>query len=113
MTRWTLCGLGAVAVLATVPAPAPSCSLCPNALQAPTFRQEAANASAKLILFGTLANPKLKPDGSGGTTEFHVRDVLRDDPFLAGRKMFQLPRFLPVSDPNNPPKFLVFCDVFK
>ena len=33
------------------------------------------------------------------------------DPAVAGKKEVDLGRYLPVSDPKNPPHFLVFCDV--
>jgi hypothetical protein len=98
-------------LLVALPCPAPSCSLCGN-LQSPTIREEARLPGARLILAGTLANPRLGPGGSG-ITEFHVSDVLRKDDWLAGRKVIELPRYLAVSDAKNPPRFLVFCDILK
>jgi hypothetical protein len=76
--------------------------------QAPTLRQEAAQSTARLILLGTLH----KPDARAGTTELHVTQVLRPDPALGDRKVVLIPRWIPV-DEKNPPRFLVFCDVFK
>jgi hypothetical protein len=95
--------------LTTLPCPAPSCSLCSN-LQAPTIREEAAQSAARLILAGTLDNPRLLP-GGGGATDLAITDVLRKDAWLAGRKSVELPRYLAVSDAKNPPRFLVFCDL--
>ncbi len=101
----------ALALVAALPCPAPSCSICNN-LQAPTFREEARQSGARLILAGTLENPRLGPGGSG-TTDLRVTDVLRKDDWLAGRKVVEVPRYLAVSDAKNPPRFLLFCDVFK
>jgi hypothetical protein len=97
----------AVPVLAYV---ARACSLCGGAMNRQTWRQEA--AQAKLILYGTLANPRLA-DANGGVpgTDLQIEQVVKPHPFLAGRKTITLPRWLPV-DPKSPPKFLVFCDVF-
>ncbi|HTK75161.1 MAG TPA: hypothetical protein VL371_07875 [Gemmataceae bacterium] len=100
---------GAIAALA-VPVVAHACSLCGGAMNKLTWRQGA--AQAKLILYGTLANPRLG-DGNGGAagTDLQIEHVIKSHPILAGRKSITLPRWLPV-DPKSPPKFLVFCDVF-
>lgn len=103
--------LAVACALLLVPAPAPSCSLCPGSQQAPTLRQEALQPTARLILVGTLENARLLPGGNG-TTELHITDVVRKDDFLAGRKVIDLPRYQP-ADPKNPPQYLVFCDIFK
>ena len=115
MSRRTVKALSAVALLLAAALSARACSLCNgNLRQAPTFRQEAASANARLVLVGTIKNPRLNGDGSGkGTSELHLDAVLRTDPILKDRKMVLLPRYLPVSDPRNPPRFLVFCDVFR
>jgi hypothetical protein len=105
MTRWLSIGL--VALLGIVSA-APACSLCTMNLQQSPFRQEA--GQAKLILYGTLQNPTLV--GANGTTELHIEAVLKNDPFLNNAKTVVLPRYIPVSDPKDPPKFVVFCDVY-
>jgi hypothetical protein len=113
MPRWNSAAAfaGAVALLAALPCPAPSCSLCSN-LQAPTIREEAGQPGARLILAGTLANARLEAGGNG-VTDLRITDVLRKDDWLAGRKVVELPRYLAVSDEKNPPRFLVFCDIFK
>jgi hypothetical protein len=94
-------------LLALLPCPAPACSLCGGLLQqAPTWRQEAAQPSARMILFGTLENAR------GSTnTELTIDAVLRSDPVVTGKKQVDLGRYLPISDPKAPPHFLVFCDV--
>ena len=107
MLRRTLLVPAVLVILALVPRPAPACSLCGGLLQqAPTLRQEAAQPSARLILYGTLENPR-----SSTSTALAVETVLRADPAIGGKKELDLGRYLPVSDPKNPPHFLVFCDV--
>jgi hypothetical protein len=99
--------LGLVLLLAA-PQPGSACSICGAALrQAPTIRQEAALPSARIVVVGTVHNPR------GATaSELHVTHVLRSDPFLGDKKVIDLNRYQP-GDEKNPPRFLVFCDVFK
>jgi hypothetical protein len=100
---WALPALLAAAL------PAAACSICGDKfLQAHTFRQEA--EVARLVLFGTAENPQLV--GNGGTTDLRLEKVLKNDPFLGNAQVIKLPRYLPITDPKNPPRVLVFCDVF-
>ncbi|HEX4591387.1 MAG TPA: hypothetical protein VH120_15740 [Gemmataceae bacterium] len=90
-----------------------ACSLCTPGVNTATLRADAANA--KLIVYGTLSNPRLNPAlaGSapdGSATDLAVERVVKADPILAGRKSLTLPRYIPV-DPKDPSKFLIFCDV--
>jgi hypothetical protein len=104
MMRRTLAAVAAL-VLAH---PVAACSLCGGFLQqTPTLREEAAGPTARLILYGTLHDPQVS------ATRLKILRVLRDDPFRAGATEITIPRFLPVSDPKNPPHYLVFCDVFE
>ena len=90
MDRRTAVALSAVALLLGAALSARACSLCNgNLQQAPTFRQEAASASARLVLVGTITNPRLNGDGSG-TSELHLDAVLRSDPALKDRKVVLL-----------------------
>jgi hypothetical protein len=101
--------LSLVGLLLIVPTPARSCSLCgANLQQAPTFRQEAALETARAIFIGTAE----KSDAGNGTTDLRINDVLRSDPILKDKKVVKLNRYLPV-DRKDPPRYLVFCDVFK
>jgi hypothetical protein len=95
-----------------LPSPALACILCSgNSQNLSTFRQNI--AQARLVLYGTLANARLSgDDANGGLTDFHIEKVLKTDPILDGRRMIVLPRYLP-ADPGSPPRFLVFCDVYK
>ena len=109
MDRWRLIVPAVLGLLILPPCPAPACSLCGNALQqAPTLRQEAAQPSARVILYGPIENPR-----GATTTTLTIESVLRSDPIVSGKKELDLGRYLPVSDPKNPPRFLVFCDVNK
>src|SRR5262249_22982946 len=44
---------------------------------------------------------------------FRIKTVLKSDPILAGKTTVEVPRYVPISDPNNPPKYILFCDVYK
>jgi hypothetical protein len=102
-----------LALAACLPAPGPiqACSFCEgNALLSPTFRQEAALSTARLILHGTIANPRLGGDGKRGETDFHIKTVLRSDPAVKGKTVLVLPRYLPI-DKGETPQYLLFCDI--
>jgi hypothetical protein len=107
MCRWTLVLL--TIFVAFVPSSA--CSLCGKDLlqNSLTFRQEAALDSARIILVGRVE----KCDFTSGKSEVRILDVLRSDPFLKDAKSIELSKALPITDPKNPPRFLIFCDVFK
>ena len=87
------------------PCLARACSLCANQQQVPTFRQEAAQPNAHMILYGTFQNPQ----ASG--TEFHIEKVLRSDKFIEGKKVVIVPKYIPSE--KDPKPFLLFADVFK
>lgn len=111
MRLWVASGLLAL-LSAHLPAACP-CSFCPGNMQTHTLREDA--ALAKLVLYGTLANPRLNADNAvlgGGSTDLAIDKVLKSSPFLGERKVITIPRYVPI-DARNPPRFLVFCDVFK
>lgn len=102
-------GVIALAFLAALPCPSPACTLCGgNPATTATIRQDL--GPAKLVLYGTLANVRMV--GNGGTTDLKIERVLRSDPFLGDKKVVTLPKVVPF-DAKDPPKFLVFCDVFQ
>src|SRR5262249_48519947 len=108
MRRLTLFASVAGVLLAQA-APARACSLCGlDLLNRQTLRLEA--RQARMVLYGTLANPKLLA-GGGGQVDLVIERVIKDHPARAARQPTTVPRYIPV-DKNNPPKFLVFCDVF-
>lgn len=112
MSRRLGIALGFLAVLHIAGSPALACSLCGTGNPQTTLSLRQDIAQAKLVLFGALADPKLNPGGTGGTTKLKIERVIKNDPFLADRKEIELPRYVPVPDPKNPPRFLVFCDIF-
>src|SRR5262249_3403960 len=90
-----------------------ACSICDGKLTtSPTFRQEAAVPIARVILHGTMANPRTS-GGLNGQTDFHIKTVLRSDPAVKGKAMLVLPRYLPINEKEKPPHYLLFCDVEK
>lgn len=101
-----------VLVIALVAAPvaAQACSICnPDLQNAATFRQDLRHA--RLILHGTVANPRLVGTTGAGVSDFHIRAVLKADPWLGKRTVVEVPRYVPVTDPKSPPQYLLFCDV--
>src|SRR5690348_1537027 len=102
MLRWMLPTLALGGLLLIGARPVHSCSLCGAALrQSPTFREESALETARVIIIGTAENPQLNPGGTTGTTDLRITDVLRSDPLLEGKKVIRVERYLPVSDPKN------------
>src|SRR6476619_6820399 len=87
---------------------AAACPFCPQAGQ--TLTQEVNQAN--LIVFGTLSNAQRDPNEFGkGTTDMTIEMVVKDHEMLKGKKTITLPRYVP-SDPKNPSKYLVFCEIF-
>jgi hypothetical protein len=114
MSRPIWLPLLALGSLLATPGPARPCSLC-NPQGGVTIRQAA--TQARMILFGTVTAARLNPPDVGlagsGTCDFRIDAVLKTDPFLANRKVIEVPRYIPV-DPKKPlPRFVLFCDVFK
>jgi hypothetical protein len=114
MSRWTILPLSLLGWLFALPGTTIACSLCGAGLrQAPTLRQEAALDTARLIIVGTAENPKVNER----TTDLRISEVLRSDPALRNEKgqvnVIKVEQYIPVSDPKNPPRYLVFCDIYK
>jgi hypothetical protein len=86
-----------------------SCPFCGPGRQ--TLTQEAAQAA--LIIYGTPTNPVFDPAATfQGTTDIEIEAVIKEHPFIAGKKRVTINRYLAI-DKANPKKYLVFCDVFK
>jgi hypothetical protein len=103
--------LSGLLLASLTPTLAQACSLCASMQKAPTIREEASQTTARLILLGTAQNARYT-GGATGITDFHISAVLRSDPYLGKKKMIELPRYLAGNDPKNPPKFLIFCDIY-
>ena len=89
--------------------PALACSLCGGVSKQTSLAQEFNEAN--VVIYGRIANPKLdlQPGkAGGGTTEFHVESILKDDPAFPRQKMIVLNRYLPILDAKNPPQFVMF-----
>ncbi|MBY0527734.1 MAG: hypothetical protein K2R98_30330 [Gemmataceae bacterium] len=101
-----------LAAFAALPCPAPACSLCSgmNLQNTSTFRQDV--GQAKMILYGVLKDAKPNGQAGGGSVDLHIQRVLKTDAFLGDKKVLTLPRYVP-ADPKDPPKFLIFADVFQ
>jgi hypothetical protein len=105
-----LLALAAWAVLASVAAACPFCTM-----QGQTLTGEVSQAS--MVLYGTLTNAQIQGNGEDGTTDLVIEKVVKKHDDLdkltktKGNKTFVvLPRYVPPADGY---KYLVFCDVFK
>src|SRR5438128_103304 len=97
-----------------LPAPARPCSFCGWVSQPATYRQDA--KQSRFILFGAVTDSRVLPaNGVGeagkGVSTFTIKTVLKTDPWLGTKTSLEIPRYIPVSDPKNPPKYVLFCDV--
>src|SRR5437773_2034159 len=112
MMRWTICCAALALLAAALPCPTTACSLCDSSLRARnTLREEL--EQAKVALYCTVANPQFNkkpgaPPGSG-TTEFHLLRPVLDDAARGNKNTFEIGKYLPVPDPADPPKFILFC----
>jgi hypothetical protein len=111
IVRGTLLAGLMLAGLVLCPVRVPACSLCDGASLArvQTLREEAALPLARVILHGTIANPRTSTDGKG-RTDFTVLTVLRSAAGFKAPRGLVLPRYLPVDDPKRPPHYLLYCD---
>lgn len=77
----------------------------------PSLREEV--ATARVVLYGTLANPRPRgsADSGEGTTDLHIHTVLKGGPHFKEFMVVKLPRHIPVADPRKPPAFLIFFDL--
>ena len=110
--RWIIIPGLVLCVLCARSGESPACSICQQggAMPSPTFRQEAALSTARVILHGTIGNPRLSADGKGGQTDFQIKTVLRSDPAVKGKTTLVLQRYLPI-DKGDVPHYLLFCDI--
>src|SRR5262245_10916925 len=92
-------------------ASSPACPFCSD-LGGQTLTGDINQAS--MVVFGTLSNPRLDPNGDfgAGQTDLIIEAVIKKHEFLGDKKVIVLPRYVPV-DKKNEKKWLIFCDVFK
>lgn len=94
--------------LALVPLVASLASACPFcSVQGQTLAGEVAQAD--LIVLGSLKNAKRDSDDiTKGTTELHIESVVKDHPYVAGKTMLVLPRYIQLDASNANAKMMVF-----
>ncbi len=103
--RWLI----AVVVASGIVGVASACPFCSS--QGQTFTGEVNQAD--FILVGELRNAKRdNNDITRGTTELHIETVVKDHPYLAGKKMITLPRYVPTDGKADERRYLVFCAVY-
>jgi hypothetical protein len=96
-------------ILAPIPLAA-ACDICSN-LSGDTLGEEMERA--KVVLYGRITaseyftHPGATP-GSGRST-LQIQQVLKDDTLLVNKKELTLGRYLPVPEPKDPSRILVFC----
>lgn len=95
-----------VSVLMVQASSAVACSLCGTMSRNNSLAFEFEQAN--VIVYGHIANPKLTTNSGGGTTEFHVNQIIKDSAGFPRDKMLLLSRYLPILDPKSPPKFVMF-----
>jgi hypothetical protein len=99
--------LALAALLGSLP-DSQACTFCSGPIRSqPTLRMR--YAAAKLVIQGTLRNPRFDPNTDRGFTDFHFGTVLKDDPARKNTTSLTLPQYLPVIG-GTPPDYLVFCD---
>jgi hypothetical protein len=86
-----------------------ACGFVESASNRPTLREDA--ATCRVLLYGTLANPKEGTGTGGGITDLVVTRALKDHLAVKGQRVVRLGRYISVPDPKNPPRLLVFGDV--
>ena len=100
--------LAIVAFLAAPAVPVAACSLCnPDMLRSATFRQDA--AQARLVLYGNVTRSDLV--AGEGLSDIRIANVIKPDRWLGKKTAVKVPRYVPVADPKDPPKYLLFGDV--
>ena len=107
MNRWSLAlGMVVFAVPNVLP-----CVFPPDFPQSPTFRQETREKGARIIVSGTIANPR--GEGKAALTDFYIETTLRSDPAMKGKTSLVVNRHLPIEKKNYPPRYVLFCDAEK
>src|SRR5438132_439056 len=113
MRWWIAALLGIGGGLLLLPCPAPGMGLCMAIDRSPTFRVEM--DGAKIVVDGVVIESDTGPDCNSdrpeGVTKLRLNAIVKGHPFLAGRMVFEIKRYIPVLDPKKPPRYVIFCDV--
>jgi len=92
-----------------LPSPALACSICGGDFQnRQSLRQEA--NKAVVVVFGTLNNARVNPDSADGqgSTDLHIKRILKGAELLNGGNFITLPRYLPGDGKNTPSGIFFF-----
>jgi hypothetical protein len=104
LLRRSLPLVAAALAWALVAVPAGACPFCSG--QGQTLTDEVSQAS--MVVYGQLANAN---EGTE-TTDLKVEAVVKSHPYLNGKKVVQLSRYVPPAE-GDQYRYLVFCDFFK
>src|SRR5437588_5868156 len=104
LLRRSLPLLAAALAWALVAVPAGACPFCSG--QGQTLTDEVGQAS--MVVYGQLANAN---EGTE-TTDLKIESVVKGHPYLNGKKVVQLSRYVPPAE-GDQYRYLVFCDFFK
>jgi hypothetical protein len=92
-----------------------ACSLCGPLIKRTTFGQDADRAP--IILYGRITDSRLNADpravAGSGSHDFEIERILKGDAALVMAKKYVFPSYIPVLDPKDPPRFVMFCEVAK
>ena len=96
-------------LLALAAGPAIACPFCSS--QGQTLSGEVQQAD--LIVLGTLTNARPNPvNPAAGTTDLIIKTVVKPHPYLVGKTVITLPKFLPNATAGGGTEFLVYGAVF-
>ncbi|MBM3981690.1 MAG: hypothetical protein FJ304_15725 [Planctomycetes bacterium] len=99
----------AAVALVALAARADACTFCgENVRTQPTLRMH--YAQAKVVLHGTLKNPRFDVKTDEGFTDLHATAALKDDAARGGQNVLVIRRYLPVIG-DTPPDFVAFYAV--
>jgi hypothetical protein len=84
-----------VASLVLLAARADACTFCgENVRSRPTLRMQ--YAQSKVVVYGTLKNPRFDPKTDDGFTDLHVSAALKDDAARGNANVLTIRKYLPV-----------------
>jgi hypothetical protein len=106
MNRWMIAALMVLGSMGARPVAAMGfCTPAPSK----SLREEV--AEAQVVMYGRVANPRVETDANEEIklTDFHIKRVIKQGPFVGGTKVLQLARYVAVEPKKD--EFLVFFDV--
>jgi hypothetical protein len=95
--------------LIAAPLPAPACGFINDFAVVRTLRQDVADS--QVVIYGKLVNAREGP--GDGSTDCILETIIKPHPILRGKRGITLSRYLEIKDPDHPPRYLIFCDIYK